>query len=34
MIESIEIKITDIRYPEMLRRLEKPPLKLYAIGNV
>lgn len=34
MIEKIEIKITDDNYPEMLRSLAKPPVKLYAMGNV
>lgn len=34
MIESIEIKMTDKQYPEILRKIENPPVKIYAIGNV
>ena len=30
----IEIKITDKEYPEMLRKIENAPNKLYAIGNL
>ena len=34
MIIIIEIKFNDDLYPQKLRKIKNPPLKLYAIGNI
>ena len=33
-MEFKEIKIEDTKYPKSLRKIENPPLKLYALGNI